>query len=175
MFLETVSLVLKHSDISTTTTGATASSNNGSWSNGKQKTSWRINLRNLLGNKMYDENDMFILRLNQLSYATANFPLAVTDQQHIITLSGLNFINSTYNVSSGNTDSKHQMLLLNMATNGGVESYSPNIAMCNFGKSQDNIEITIELIRTIDGLPAQYGASTFPHCVYSFDIYPVQK
>jgi hypothetical protein len=175
MFLETVSLVLKHSDISTTTTLDSASANNGYWSNGKQITTWRFNMRNLLGNKMYDENDMFVLRLNQLSYSAVNFPLTVKDQQLVVTLSGLNFINSTYNVGSGNSGSKQQMLLINMGANGGVESYSPNIAMCNFGKSQDNIEFTIELIRTIDGLPAQYGAATFPHCVYSFDIYPVQK
>jgi hypothetical protein len=175
MFLETVSLVLKHSDISTSTTSITASSNNGSWSNGKQSTTWRLNMRNLLGNKMYDENDMFILRLNQFSYASANFPLSAKDQQNIITLSGLNFINSTYNVSTGNKSSQHQMLLTNMSTAGAVENYSPNIAMCNFGKSQDNIELTIELIRTIDNLPAQYGAVQFPHCVYSFDIYPVKK
>jgi hypothetical protein len=175
MFLETVSLVLKHSDISTTTTGATASSDNANWSNGKQKTTWGFNMRNLLGNKMYDENDMFVLRLNQLSYSSVNFPLNARDQQLVVTLSGLNFINSTYNVGSGNSGSKQQMLLINMATSGAVESYSPNIAMCNFGKSQDNIEFTIELIRTIDGLPAQYGAATFPHCVYSFDIYPVKK
>jgi hypothetical protein len=175
MFLETVSLVLKHSDISTVTTSDTASSNNGSWSNGKQKTTWRLNMRNLLGNKMYDENDMFILRLNQFSYASANFPLAVRDQQCVITLSGLNFINSTYNVATGNTGSKHQMLLTNMVPAGAVESYSPNIAMCNFGKSQDTVELTIELIRTIDGLAGQYGTSPFPHCVYSFDIFPVKK
>jgi hypothetical protein len=79
-------------------------------------------------NKMYDENDMFVLRLNQLSYGQANFPLTVRDQQSVVTLSGLNFINSTYNVESGNSRSKQQMLLINMSVNGAVESYSPNIA-----------------------------------------------
>jgi hypothetical protein len=124
---------------------------------------------------MYDENDMFVLRLNQLSYSVANFPLTVKDQQLVVTLSGLNFINSTYNVGSGNSGSKQQMLLINMSTNGAVESYSPNIAMCNFGKSQDNIELTFELIRTIDGLAGQSTSERYPHCVYSFDIYPVKK
>jgi hypothetical protein len=90
-------------------------------------------------------------------------------------LSGLNFINSTYNVATGNTGRTQQLLLLNMATTAYVENYPPTIAMCNFGKSNDNIELTIELIRTIDGLPAQYSASTFPHMVFSYDIYPVKK
>jgi hypothetical protein len=175
MFLETVSLILKHSDISTTTTGITATANNGNWSNGKQKTTWRINMRNLLGSEMYDNNEMFVLRLNQLSYAADNFPLAPKDQQVIITLSGLSFSNSTYDVKTGNSSNRQQLVLVNMSTNAYVESYPPNIAMCNFTKSQENIELTIELIRTIDNLPAQYGATKFPHMVYSFDIYAVQK
>jgi hypothetical protein len=84
---------------------------------------------------MYDNNEMFILRLNQIAYATANFPVASKDQQLIITLSGLNFINSTYDVSSGNNTSKHQMCLVNMGTDSGVIEYSPNIAMCTIGKN----------------------------------------
>lgn len=175
MFQETVSLILKHSDISTTTSAATASSSQGSWSNGKQSTTWRLNLRKLLGNKIYDENDLFVLRLNQIAYATANFPNAEKDQQVIITLSGLNFVNSTYNVATGNSTSKHQMLLMNIATAAATVEFSPNVAMCNFGKSGENVELTIDLIRTIDNLPAVYNTNTFPHCAYSFDIYPVKK
>jgi hypothetical protein len=177
MFLETVSSVLKHSDISTITTSIAETGNNGSWKLGKQSTTWRVNMRNLLGSEMYDNNDMFVLRLNQLSYAADNFPLTTRDQQVIITLSGLNFSNSTYDVKTGNSSNIQQLVLLNMSTNAYVESYPPNIAMCNFKKSQENIEFTIELIRTIDNLPAQYNpaAAKFPHMVYQFDIYPVPK
>jgi hypothetical protein len=66
MFLKTVSFSnLKHSEISTVTTTDSVSSNVGYWSNGKQKTTWNFNMRNLLGDKMYDANDMFfVLRLN---------------------------------------------------------------------------------------------------------------
>jgi hypothetical protein len=52
-----------------------------------------------------------------------------------------------------------------MATTAYVINYPPNIAMCNFGKSNSNIELTIELIRTMDGLPAQYSGTIFPHMV----------
>jgi hypothetical protein len=175
MFLETVSLVLKHSDIAPATNTYPSTSNVGVWSNGKQKTIFNFNMRNLLGNKMYDENELFVLRLNQLSYAPIDFPLAAQDQQVVVTLSGLNFVNSTYNVKTGNSTNKQQLVLLNMGITGGVESYSPNIAMCNFGKSQENINLTIELIRTVDGLAAQFGANFFLHMVYQFDIYPVKK
>ena len=74
MFQETCSLVLKHSDISTDTTLATVFNSIGSWSNGKQSTTWRINLKKLLGPAMYDNNDMFVLRLNQIANASAGFP-----------------------------------------------------------------------------------------------------
>jgi hypothetical protein len=129
MFQETVSLILKHSDISTITELSSISNNVGSWSNGKGKTSWRINLRNVLGADMYDNNEMFILRLNQIAYATANFPVASKDQQLIIT----------------------------------------------FGKTTNNVILTIELFRTIDNASPAYGVNRFPHCCYSFDIYPVKK
>jgi hypothetical protein len=171
MFLESVSLLLKHSDISTSTTAVSANSQNGKWENGRQKTTWRINMKNLLGNEIYNNNDMFVLRLNQLSYSATNFPLSLKDQQLIITLSGLNFSNSTYDVKSGNNNNKQQLVLLNMSTNAYVESYSPNIAMCNFTKSEDSVEITIELKRTIDNLSAENGVTIFPSMVYQFDIY----
>ena len=66
MFQETCSLVLKHSDISTDITLATVYNSIGSWSNGKQTTTWRVNLKKVLGPAMYDNNDMFVLRLNQI-------------------------------------------------------------------------------------------------------------
>jgi hypothetical protein len=175
MFQESISLLLKHSDISTSTTAVSANSENGSWSNGRQLTKWRVNMRNLLGNEIYDNNELFVLRLNQLSYSATNFPLSAKDQQVIITLSGLNFSNSTYDVKSGNNNNKQQLVLLNMSTNAYVENYSPNIGMCNFTKSEENVELTLELIRTIDNLPAQFGTTIFPSMVFQFDIYSVNK
>jgi hypothetical protein len=175
MFQESVTLVLKHADISTDTTLDNVSNNVGSWSNGKQTTSWRVNFRNLLGEN-YRENDLYVLRLNQLSYAQANFPNAVADRQVIVNISGLRFQNSTYSVSSGNNTDRNQLVLVNMATASTTLDYSPNIAICNFRISGEYVTITIELLRTIDNQPAQYGASDkFPHMVYQFDIYAVKK
>ena len=160
MFQESVTLVLKHADISTDTTLASVSNSIGSWSNGKQKTSWR-------------DNDLFTLRLNQVAYAQANFPNDVIDQQVIVNISGLRFKNSTYSVSSGNNTQTNQLLILNIATTGATVDYSPNIAMCNFTISGEYVTITIELLRTIDNQPPQYNLATFPHMVYNFDIYAV--
>ena len=174
MFQESVTLVLKHADISTDTTLDSISNNVGSWSNGKQKTSWRINFRNLLG-EQYRDNDLYVLRLNQLAYAQANFPNANADRQIIVNISGLRFQNSTYSVSSGNNTDRNQLVILNMATTSTTIDYSPNIAMCNFTISGEYVTITIELLRTIDNQPAQYNLEKFPHMVYQFDIYSVKK
>ena len=124
---------------------------------------------------MWLKYDTFILRLNQISYGSANFPAtANVDNQVIINMSGLNFINSTYRQKTGNNTNKYQMLICNIAKNlAQTFNYSPNISLCNFKKGNDNVELVFELIRCIDGLPPAYGVDKFPHMVYSFDIYPI--
>lgn len=176
MFNETVTLILKHADIDIDTSLVSASSNCGSWTNGKQSTTWNVNLRNLLGNVIYDNNDLFVLRLNQFAYSTANFPASVYDNQLIFKMRGLNFRNSTYNPKTGNNSGEYQMLVANLITNASETfSLSPNISMCNFMKSSENVQITIELFRSFSDLPAQYGVEKFPHMCFSFDIYPVKN
>lgn len=175
MFLESATLILKHSDISTSVNSITGSSSAGSWSNGKQITTWRINLRELIGREIYDNNTIFCLRLNQLSITAANFPNGISDQNLIIRLSGLEFLNSTYSTKTGNNTRSYDMLLINMPVQASTYNYSPNISICNFKKSGDNVNLTIELIRMIDEQPAQYGAvDKFPHSAYSFDIYAIK-
>jgi hypothetical protein len=41
-------------------------------------------MRNLLGSEMYDNNELFILRLNQIAYSQANFPASGKDQQVVV-------------------------------------------------------------------------------------------
>ena len=174
MFLETVSLVLSHADISTTTTLNNVSNNVGSWKLGKQSTTWNFDLKQLLGSVIYDKHDVFELRLNQLSYATSDFTNNSINQQLIINLSGLDFSNSSYNVKSKNNSATCRLMLLNMSESAQTVDLSPNIAMCNFNKSSNtNVNLTIELIRTIDNLPAIYTTNPFPHSVYNFDIYGI--
>ena len=79
---------------------------------------------------------MICLFQDQLSYASANFPLTTSkDQQVTIQLKGLNFINSTYSVATGNNTNAYQMLITNMAVSSAQTlNFSPNISLCNFGK-----------------------------------------
>lgn len=176
-FLETITLLLKHSDISTNTNSVSESTNCGYWENGKQKSVWRVNLRTLLGNKMYDNNELFVIRLNQLSYDSVNFPSTNKDQQLLLKMSGLNFVNSTYDVKTGNNSQIYQMCIQNfIPSESHTITYSPNVSMACFKKGSDNVEICIELFRATTDLPAIYGGvDKFPHMVYSFDIYAVKE
>lgn len=175
MIGESVSLVLKHSDISTSLNSDTASSDLGSWTNGKQKTTWNVNMKILLGH-LWNKYDTFLLRLNQVSYSSADFPATNNiDQQVVVTMSGLNFVNSTYDQATGRNSTKYSMLILGMEKSRAiVNNYAPNVSICNFKKGSENIDITIELLRATDGLPASYGiVDKFPHMVFSFDIIPL--
>lgn len=175
MFQETVTLVLKHADIDTDPDLATASSEMGHWSNGKQKTTFRLNLKRLLG-ELYDMHNMFVLRLNQLSHSSADFPAANNlDQNVIVQLSGLSFVNSTYDPRTGNNSGKYNMVIATLEKNvSRTINYAPNISMCNFVKSAEYVDLTIDLIRVQDGLPAEHGTEDlFPHMAYSFDIYAI--
>ena len=83
------------------------STNNGTSNNNRTSTTWNnINLRTLLGD-MYDKYDMFNLCLNTVASGTAlsNIYKAPADCNVIMRVSGLPFINNTYNIgSSSNTN-----------------------------------------------------------------------
>lgn len=102
----------------------------GGWSNGKQTTWWNIDLINLLGNDIYEKNEMFVLRLNQISNSSVNFPqTASTDNLLEINISGLNFCNSTYDVRTGNNGHRNKMLLVNIPTSAAQSlSFPPNVS-----------------------------------------------
>ena len=173
MNFENSSLVLKHSDLSLENIG-TATVINGGWSNGKGKTTWRVNLRRLLGDVVYDEYSVFALRLNQLCHTgITEFSKADQDKQVVLQMTGLNFLNSTYSVKTGNNTNKYHMIALDILDTSQSFEYAPNISMCSFKKGEENVEITIELIRTVDGLPAEFNSldvNYFPSFVYNFDI-----
>ena len=106
----------------------------------------------------------------------ANFPNSVYDNGVIFKLSGLEFLNSTYSPKTGNNSRTYDMLLCNLTTTGGTFNYSPNISLCNFKKSQDNVKLTIDINRMTSDIPAVYGVNDkFPHMCLSFDIFAIKE
>ena len=106
----------------------------------------------------------------------SDFPKTEADRQVIVQMSGLNFLNSTYSVKTGNNTNKYHVIALDVLDTSQSFEYAPNISMCSFKKGEENVELTIELIRTVDGLPAEadnLSAKSFPSFVYNFDIIPI--
>src|ERR1700722_14418336 len=98
-------LLLRHSDISTTTTTQTIDNPVGGWSNYKQTAYWYIYLKVLLGVD-FNKYDKFCIRLNQLSIASVAYPTSTTlDVSWISYMGGLNWSNSSFSQASGNNGS----------------------------------------------------------------------
>ena len=78
------------------------STNNGTANNNRTSITWNnINLRTLLGD-MYEKSDLFNLCLNSVSSGATlnNVYKGPTDSNVLMRVSGLPFINSTYNIGS---------------------------------------------------------------------------
>jgi hypothetical protein len=165
--MRNAALVLKTSDLtagSTTTVGDCNTSNT-------SYTWYGINMRTLLGD-LYDNYDLFNLCLNTVISSNAAAGCFMTNEDKIVTInvSGLPFINQTYNQASGHNTNKTMMggLLFTGGQPSCVSFYSNNIAM--FGKSADFCNINITFSRANDGTNPITNGTAFPHSTFIFDI-----
>jgi hypothetical protein len=107
---------------------------------------------------------------------TANTVLTASDENKgtLINISGLPFINQTYNQASQHNTSKAVLGGVDWNTQvcNYIDFYSNNIAM--FGKNQDICNITISFTRISDGgLMAPSGV--LPNQTFIFDIIGVKN
>ena len=113
-----------------------------------------------------------------LSFYSAGFATN-ENLQVIMRVSGLPFINNTYNItSSGNVNSSY--CTIGTFTFGGNSTatqyfYGSNIA--TFGKNQDICNITIDYIRISDlkGPTVTNTLNIFPNVSFIFDIFGIDK
>ena len=168
------SLVLKHSDISTTTNTQTVSNDIGGWSNYKQTVYWNVNLKNLLGDD-YNKYEKFGIRLNQWSYVSVNYPTSATlDINHLVMMSGLNWVNSSFSQLNGtNTNKASLVMAIISASTNAVINFNPNTSINFFKKSSDVVQIQIEHFRMADNTIVQSTVG-LPHGALSFDIFGVK-
>ena len=124
------SLVLKHADISTTTTTQTVNNNIGGWDRYKQTVYWNVNIKTLLGDDYY-KYEKFGIRLNQWSYTSAAYPTSATlDINHLVMMSGLNWVNSSFSQLNGtNTNKAPLVMALISASTNAVINYQPNTSI----------------------------------------------
>ena len=157
---EIATLVLNTLDISSDTSVPTYYNNIldnqfGTITNNRCTITWKnVNLRNILG-PLYDRYETFNLYLYQISQsggfltvpaaAPSSNPFLLVD----VRLNGLPFLNNTYNnFTRNNTDFVYlTSYLLNNAASSGVGIVTPmfNPTIFTFGKSTDNVNITIDM------------------------------
>jgi len=173
MIERTASLVLKTYDLP-----LNSSNNIGFCDVNRTSLTWYgINLRTLCGD-MYDDFEKFNLCLNSISssYASNTAFIEDDDRQVLIKISGLPFINNTYDVKNG-----HNQLAAVIGTfsfqKGNFSSqnyYNSNVV--TFGKNQDICNISITYSRIKDGvLPNDGAVYPFPQVVFIFEIFGVSQ
>jgi len=155
--MENATLVLKTSDATISQYANTLNT----WSN--------INLRNLMGN-MYEKYETFNLCLISIFTATASSTLGNTtnDLNVVVNLSGLPFINQTYNTKTGNNESTSIITVFNFNRSSWANVYYSEDNYLTFGKSQDLCDITINLTQ-ISGATVTSSVS-YPNVIYKFSI-----
>ena len=170
--VKNASLVLKTSDLAVNTISATGACNVNrtvmTWNN--------INLRTLLGD-MYDQYDRFNLCLNAIVTSTAPNPLgdAIDDKAVLVRLSGLPFVNQTYDVATQHNKLPTIIGSINFVANASSTQYFYESSIALFSKNSEACNLTIEYNKVLDGAtPNTVNNSVFPQVAFMFKIFGVE-
>ena len=167
-------LVLKSTDLSLGTT-----TNIGTMDGFRTTFTWsNLNLRMLMGD-MYNQYDYFNLCLNCVatSQASAAAGAGVAEDRLVyIKISGLPFINQTYQQSTGNNGvfSNIGVYQIPMTAITNYLLYTNPANVNTFNKDQDQANITISLFRVFDDTKPALTAN-FPHFAFFFTIVGIDK
>ena len=176
MYRQQASFQLKHSDISGNNIETEAYLDGvGFWKEGKILTTWYVDLEKILGYEMYNQYEKFGLRLNQSAFAELNYAVTSYDNQLVSKISGLNWLNCSYDLKTQNNNTKAILGVFNIpGTVAVTNSYSPNTHVLYFKKSTPRVAITIEFTRAIDDDKPDLNVNTsIPNACYSFSIFPI--
>ena len=167
-------LVLKTSDLTVNST-----TNIGQCDQYRQNFTWfNINLRTLLGDQ-YDQYDYFNMSLVSMSCAQASSAAQgdVNDKIVYVKMSGLPFINQTYDQKRGNNGSVTTLTIFQIPTTAAATTLQYNNSTVNvltFNKTQDLCNLNIFLTRVIDDAKSAITMA-FPQFVFIFTITGVEK
>lgn len=132
-----------------------------------------INLRTLLGD-LYDKYDLFTLNLEQIASGVSDVNLgsSLNDICVQINMSGLPFVNQTYNPVSGYNGSYNTLTCYEF-----VRGYSNIVnyqgTYLTFSKNQEQISLNIYYKKVSDG--GNCNVVLFPNVVFTFSITGVEK
>lgn len=177
---ESATLILRSADLPVDTAqGNLASNATGSTDNFLSSMTWNnINLRTLLGS-MYEKYDRFALVPTQIqSVNSGASPGSTTDDRNLlIYVSGLPFINNTYDVSTKTNKNGACINFIRMVANGNaVASSNGNIVL--FSKNQELVNLNIYYQRITknaggDYDPVSSAGNNYPHVIFGFNVYGV--
>jgi uncharacterized membrane protein len=149
-------------------------------SNGQYLVFKNINMRHVLGT-LYDKYDMFNISLRTYLSAPNTTPIAINNAACSIWMTGLSWVNQTYNVKTKTFTTECCIggcNFLSSTTNGQVTHHSSNTAMFRKGPP-DVVDLVIELKNSLGTL--SFGAdgrlekiaNDLGHQQYIFDFYGV--
>ena len=125
-----------------------------------------INLRTLLGD-MFDKYDRYLLLLQNISHAYSAAIGTGDDRGILINMSGLSFVNSTYNQKlQSNSGALIICPYIFVSSNVQSQIYN-NFAVSTFIKQNDIVNISINYTRIKDDTATTV---TYPHMVFIFNI-----
>ena len=168
-------LVLKTSDL---TNGSTT--NIGSCDQYRQNFTWfNLNLRTLLGDQ-YEQYDYFNISLVSMSSSAASATNQgnVDDKTVYVKLSGLPFINQTYDQKRGNNGSTANLTIFQIPTTAipSTEQYNNStINVLTFNKNQEQCNLNISLFRILDDTRPTSLTIANPQFTFIFVITGVDK
>ena len=152
---EIATLVLYTWDIVSSYTISSIDNMIGTLANNRYTVTWKnIDLRKLLG-EMYDKYETFNIYLYQISQSgTIGIPSSAPYASVDIRISGLPFLNSAYDTVSGNNTNglflTSYVLYLQTSGFSGSKTYMTNPPILTFGKSAEQVNITIDMKSTIN-------------------------
>jgi len=174
MNIETSQLVLRTIDLEPANN---ANGQRGTINGSNFRMTWNnVNLRLLLG-PMYEKYDLFNLVLKTVSMGNiggAKVGANLDSNNVLLNISGLPFINQTYDVYGG---------IRQIATLGTFQvasstftnkDYFDNVAL-TFGKSQDSCNITINYTKANDNAEPDVSFLAFGDAVFIFSIIGIPK
>ena len=133
-----------------------------------------INLRTLLGD-MFDKYDRFMLLLQNISHSLSAAMATTDDRSILINMSGLSFVNSTYNQKLQSNSGALIVCPFIFPSAAGVQSqiYN-NFAISTFIKQNDIVNISINYTRIKDDAAPTTAATTYPHMTFIFNIVGIE-
>ena len=131
-----------------------------------------INLRTLLGD-MFDKYDRYLLLLQNISHAlSATMTTIVDDRALLINMSGLSFVNSTYNQKLQSYSGSLIVCPFIFASAGVQNQTYNNFAISTFIKQNDIVNISINYTRIKDDAAP---TTTYPNMTFIFNIVGLEE